>query len=80
MKEVIYLRPKKAARKLKSAQGVNQTVYIYGVTGTGKTSLVKDYLGRRAFEYYTPLSVFSGGYLVKIIKNRGLLLLTTFTR
>lgn len=56
MQEAIYLRPKKAAKKLKAAQGANQTVYIYGVTGTGKTSLVKDYLGRRAYEYYSAVS------------------------
>ena len=57
MQEAIYLRPKKAAKKLKAAQGGYQTVYIYGVTGTGKTSLVKDFLGRRAYEYYSGLSV-----------------------
>lgn len=45
MQEVIYLRPKKAARKMRQAKGINQTVYIYGATGTGKTSLVKDCWG-----------------------------------
>lgn len=57
MQDAIYLRPKKAAKKLKTAQGSNQTVYIYGVTGTGKTSLVRDFLGRRAYEYYSGGSV-----------------------
>ena len=38
-----YFRPKKAAKKMKLAQEMGQTVYLYGVTGLGKTSFVKDY-------------------------------------
>ena len=58
MQEVIYLRPKKAGRKLKQAQSINQTVYIYGATGTGKTSLVRDCLGgRRTYEYFAAESI-----------------------
>lgn len=48
-----YFRPKKAAKKMKLAQEMGQTVYLYGVTGLGKTAFVKDYLGRRKYAYYS---------------------------
>lgn len=48
-----YIRPKKAASLLKTAQSIKQTVYIYGTTGFGKTALISDYLARRCYEYYS---------------------------
>ena len=48
-----YFRPKKAVKKMKLAQNMGQTVYIYGVTGLGKTTFVKDYLGRKKYTYYS---------------------------
>lgn len=48
-----YFRPKKATKKMKLAQSMGQTVYIYGVTGLGKTTFVKDYLGRKKYIYYS---------------------------
>ena len=38
---------------MKLAQEMGQTVYLYGVIGLGKTSFVKDYLGRRKYAYYS---------------------------
>lgn len=50
-----YIRPKEAAKKLKSARELRATAYLYGVTGIGKSSLVEDVLSRRKYEYYTAL-------------------------
>lgn len=48
-----YIRPQRAAKKLKLAQGMRQTTYLYGITGSGKTALVKDMLGRKSYAYYS---------------------------
>ena len=42
-----YIYPKSARQKLKLARETNQTVYLYGMTGFGKTSLITHYLARR---------------------------------
>ncbi len=52
-----YIRPKAAVNKIKAAQNISQTVYIYGVTGIGKTSFIADFLSRRRYEYYTAADV-----------------------
>lgn len=51
--EELYVRPKVANKKMKAAQALSQTVYIYGVSGCGKTSFIRDYLGRRRYIYYS---------------------------
>ena len=38
---------------MKLAQSEGQTVYVCGVTGLGKTTFVKEYLGRRKYYYYS---------------------------
>ena len=53
MPDTRYFRPRKAAKKMKLAQSMSQTVYLCGVTGLGKTAFVKDYLGRRSCTYYS---------------------------
>ncbi len=53
MSDIRYFRPKKAAKKMKLAQSMKQTVYLYGVTGLGKTAFVRDFLGRRKYAYYS---------------------------
>ena len=53
MPDTRYFRPKKAAKKMKLAQSMGQTVYLCGVTGLGKTTFVKEYLGRRKYRYYS---------------------------
>lgn len=52
LRDPTYIRPQKAAKKMKLAQSMNQTVYLYGVTGSGKTSLIRDMLKRRTYSYY----------------------------
>ena len=42
-----YVRPQAAWEKMKAARSMRQTVYLYGTTGTGKTTFVMDFLGRR---------------------------------
>lgn len=46
-----YIAPESALRKLRAANGLGQTVYIYGATGYGKTELVKQYLSKRRYRY-----------------------------
>ena len=53
MPDTRYFRPKRAVKKMKLAQSLGQTVYLCGVTGLGKTTFVKDYLGRRKYAYYS---------------------------
>lgn len=48
-----YVRPKKAVGLLKVAHSMKQTVYIYGATGYGKTSLVAGFLARKKYHYIT---------------------------
>lgn len=38
---------------MRLAQSMNQTVYLCGVTGLGKTTFVKEYLGRKKYAYYS---------------------------
>lgn len=58
-----YIAPKAAFRKLRAARSLEQTVYIYGATGYGKTQLVRQYLSGRKYVYvsckeeWTALSV-----------------------
>lgn len=46
-----YVRPQAAWEQMKAAQNTRQTVYIYGATGTGKTSFVADFLARKRYCY-----------------------------
>lgn len=46
-----YIFPPTARRKLKAAQEVPQTAYIFGATGYGKTELVKQFLGKHRHIY-----------------------------
>lgn len=42
-----FIAATEALRKLKHADELKKTIYIYGVSGYGKTTLVKQYLGNR---------------------------------
>lgn len=44
-----YIRPVRAFRRMKSADEDSQTVYIFGVTGIGKTELFTRYLDGREY-------------------------------
>ena len=46
-----YVRPQAAWNQMKAARNTGQTVYIYGTTGTGKTSFVADFLARKQYGY-----------------------------
>lgn len=48
-----YIAPTAALRKLRAARGLQQTVYIYGATGYGKTELVRQYLSNRRYQYFS---------------------------
>ena len=44
-----YIKPKHAIKRLKVADEENVTVYIYGISGIGKTELVVRYLNKRKY-------------------------------
>ena len=44
-----YIRPVRALRRMKNADEDGQTVYIFGVTGIGKTELFTRYLDGREY-------------------------------
>ncbi len=46
-----YVRPQAAWEQMKVARNIGQTVYIYGTTGTGKTSFVADFLAKKQYCY-----------------------------
>lgn len=43
----VYIYPKNAKRKLKNAKDHGQNIYIYGMTGFGKSELINHYLARQ---------------------------------
>lgn len=52
-----YLRPKEAEKKMKMAAGINQTIWMSGVCGCGKTSFIADYFKKRRYSYYSAKEV-----------------------
>lgn len=46
-----FIAPAEAHRKLQLARRMEQNVYMYGATGYGKTTLLKQYLDFRTYEY-----------------------------
>ncbi len=48
-----YIKPKRAWKKLTTAYELMQPICICGATGYGKTELVKRFLGRKAYEYFS---------------------------
>ena len=46
-----YIPPANALKKLKTARGLSQTVYLWGATGYGKTELVRQYLAGKKYRY-----------------------------
>ena len=48
-----FIRPASANRKMRAAQSLSQTVYLYGVSGCGKTAFLWDFMGKRSFLYFS---------------------------
>lgn len=48
-----YVPPRRAKKKFKLAQELGQNIYLYGITGIGKTALAKHMLGRKSYDYYS---------------------------
>ena len=48
-----YICPQKAIRKFRSAKKLCTPLYLYGVTGIGKTSLVMHNLNMKCCSYYS---------------------------
>lgn len=64
-----YMRPQAAWEKMKSARNTGQTVYIYGITGTGKTSFVADFFARKQY-YYISMSGTGADKLAGMIPEK----------
>ena len=52
-----YIRPKEASRKLSMAYKIRTPVYMYGVTGSGKTALVKDFLAHKKYSVFSAAKI-----------------------
>lgn len=48
-----FIRTKEAAQILKKAAIFRSTVYVYGISGTGKTTLLKNYLKNKKVLYFS---------------------------
>ncbi len=59
MRNDIYIRPQKAEKQMQLAYTAHQTVWLQAMAGAGKTAFVRDYMGRKTYEY------FSGGDCLK---------------
>ncbi len=58
--QIGYIRPKRAEKKFKLAQELQQGIYLYGMTGCGKTAFVKDMLGRKSYHYFSARQTGAG--------------------
>jgi len=48
-----YIRPGHAEKKFRLAKELGQTAYLCGITGSGKTALVRDMLRSNRYHYYS---------------------------
>ena len=78
MQNKIYMRPKKAEKKMRLAQDINQTVWLYGVTGSGKTSFIKDYFGKKRYEYFSADEFLSGKAQIPKDKEQHIVVIDDF--
>ena len=53
----LYIRPRAANKKMKAAQTLSQTVYMYGICGCGKTTFIQDFMGKRRYCYYSAVQL-----------------------
>jgi LuxR family maltose regulon positive regulatory protein len=61
-----YLPPEAALHKLARAREQGQTVYLHGVMGTGKTSLMTYFLKDHAFAYYSAIRAEAADLLAEL--------------
>ena len=52
----VYLWPTAAERKLRMAYQAGLPAYLYGVTGVGKTSLIRHFLEKKEYFYVSALN------------------------
>lgn len=61
-----YICPQKAVHKLKSAHKFRTPLYLYGVTGVGKTALIFHNLNMKKCSYYSAAKVRAEQLPVKV--------------
>ena len=59
IKNEIYVCPLAAYKKMKTAQKMRQTVWIYAATGYGKTTFIKNYLKEKHYWYFSGKKVLT---------------------
>lgn len=64
-----YMFPKKAENKLRTAKRTKTPVYLYGVTGVGKTSLVRQFLMHRKYLYHKAADLVCEENMIHIPKD-----------
>lgn len=62
----IYVCPERARKKLKTAYDIGQTVYIYGMTGYGKTLLARNFLGKKKYLYLDASTALASEFSIPI--------------
>lgn len=48
-----FIKPQAVYKKLNPASAMEQTIYLYGISGSGKTEVIKHYLNRKRYLYLT---------------------------
>lgn len=61
-----YICPQKAVHKLKSAHKFRTPLYLYGVTGIGKTALILHNLNMKKCSYYSAAKIQVEQLIVKV--------------
>ena len=64
-----YLFPERARKKLRQAEAGGMPVYIYGITGYGKTGLVEHYLKNKKYSYISCVGDDAGQKLCGLSEN-----------
>ena len=55
----IYICPKKAGNKFRSARKFHTPLYLYGVTGIGKTALILNNVNMKKCSYYSATTILA---------------------
>lgn len=56
----LYVRPQAANKKMRTAQTLAQTVYIYGISGCGKTAFIRSFIGKRRYYSFSAENLGAG--------------------
>lgn len=69
MTQDYYVCPKQADAKWKKAHTMNKTIYIYGVSGSGKTAFIKYQLRNKKYSYLSGKDVTEEDFRIAVKDN-----------